>query len=102
MIKIEEAKKELISHVKKQEIDNPRVPRKLGHIMRVATISRELASSLKLEQEQIELAELIGVLHDIGRFEQYQVLDKNTTSIMLDTTQKFNHGEARSRSIKKR
>ena len=34
------------------------------------------------------------MLHDIGRFEQYKIYNKNSNSIILDNTIKFNHGEA--------
>lgn len=101
MIDIEKAKQELMQHIKEIELENPRAPRKLAHIMRVAKISRELAKSLALTEEQVKLAELIGLLHDIGRFEQYRVLDKNTSSISLDTTTKFNHGEVGVEILKK-
>lgn len=93
MIEIEKAKQELKKYVEEQEINHPRSPRKLEHIMRVATISKDLAKDLQLTEEQIKLAELIGILHDIGRFKQYQIFDQNVNSIVLDTTQKFNHGE---------
>ena len=33
-------------------------------------ISKKIAESLKLTQEEIELATLIGLLHDIARFEK--------------------------------
>ena len=33
-------------------------------------------------------------MHDIGRFEQYKIYNKNTNSIVLDSSIKFNHGEA--------
>ncbi len=101
MINIESAKQELIRHVKEIELENPRAPKKLEHIMRVVKISQELAVNLGLTEEQIQLAELIGLLHDIGRFEQYRVLDKNTSCIVLDTTEKFNHGEAGVEILKK-
>lgn len=101
MIDIESAKQELIRHVKEMELENPRAPRKLDHIIRVAKISKELASSLGLTEEQIKLAELIGLLHDIGRFEQYRVFDKKISSIVLDTQVKFNHGEAGVEILKK-
>lgn len=101
MIEIESAKQELINYVKQQKIDNPRVIRKLGHIMRVAEISRKLAIDLKLTEEQVQLAELIGLLHDIGRFKQYQIFNENTNSIMLDTSEKFNHGEVGVEVLKK-
>lgn len=101
MIEIESAKQELINYVKQQKIHNPRVIRKLDHIMRVVEISRKLAIDLKLTEEQVQLAELIGLLHDIGRFKQYQIFNENTNSIMLDTSEKFNHGEVGVEVLKK-
>lgn len=101
MIDIEKAKQELIHHVKEIKVENPRAPKKLEHIIRVSKISRELATSLALTEEQINLAELIGLLHDIGRFEQYRILNKNISSISLDTTIQFNHGEAGVEILKK-
>ncbi len=94
IIDIENAKKELIHYVEEQKEKNLKVPRKLAHIMRVTKNSKELATKLNLEEEQIQLAELIGLLHDIGRFEQYKKVNAKTDSINLDTTTKFNHGEA--------
>ena len=101
MIEIEKAKQEIIKHVTQQKIDHPRISKKLAHIMRVAQISKEIGTKLKLSKEQIQIAELIGVLHDIGRFEQYKIFDKNTTSIQLDNAKKFNHGEAGVEVLKK-
>ncbi len=94
MIDIENAKKELINHVNKIQIDNPRVQMKLGHIIRVAQNCKKLATNLKLTKEKIQLAELIGLLHDIGRFEQYKILDKNKK-------EKFDHGKAGVEVLKK-
>ncbi len=92
MIDIEKAKQELIKHVKQQKIDNPKVENKLAHVLRVAKNSKDLATNLQLSKEQIDLAELIGLLHDIGRFEQYKITDKSI---------KFNHGEAGVALLKK-
>lgn len=92
MIDIEKAKRELVNYVHKLEINNPRVEMKLGHIMRVAENCKKLAVDLRLTEEQIQLAELIGLLHDIGRFEQYKIVDK---------TKKFDHGEAGVEVLKK-
>ena len=94
MINIENAKKELVKHVNELSIDNPRIQMKLGHIIRVAENCKKLAIYLKLTQEQIQLAELIGLLHDIGRFEQYKIIDKKQK-------EKFNHGEAGVEILKK-
>lgn len=101
MIDIQKAKQELVNHVHKLEIDNPRVEMKIEHIMRVAENCRKIATDLKLTEEEIQLAELIGLLHDIGRFEQYQIFDKNTKTKVLDNTKKFDHGEAGVKVLKK-
>lgn len=90
MIEIQKAKQELINHVHELEIENERVEIKLEHIMRVAENCKKIAKSLKLTEEQIQLAELIGLLHDIGRFEQYKTEDK-----------KIDHGEAGVEVLKK-
>ena len=59
---------------------------KVVHTHHVASLSRELASKLNLSKEDILLAELIGILHDIGRFEEITFLKQ------FDNT-KFNHAE---------
>lgn len=59
---------------------------KVIHTYHVAENSKELAKKLKLNDEDIKLAELIGLLHDIGRFEELKVLNK------FDGT-KFEHAE---------
>ena len=61
MIDIEKAKKEFINHVKQIEVDNPRVQTKVSHTLRVAENCREIATRLKLSEEEIKLAQLIGI-----------------------------------------
>lgn len=46
--------------------------RKHEHTMRVVENSRQIAESLKLPRHAVELAEMIGLFHDIGRFEQWR------------------------------
>ena len=43
------------------------------HTGYVTTNSIELAKYLKLPQHDIELAEIIGLFHDVGRFRQYSI-----------------------------
>lgn len=43
---------------------------KIEHTYRVSGLCESIAASLKLEEEDISLAWLLGMLHDIGRFEQ--------------------------------
>ena len=43
---------------------------KYAHSLRVSGLCEQIARSLDLSQDDVDLAWLIGVLHDIGRFEQ--------------------------------
>lgn len=87
MIDIQKAKQELKKYVSNYDIENNRIRVKIGHIERTATIAKEIAESIKLGLEDVKLAELIGLLHDIGRFEQVK---RYNTFIDKDSV---NHGE---------
>ena len=43
---------------------------KIYHTYRVAEICERIAQSLSLSKEDVDLAWLLGMLHDVGRFEQ--------------------------------
>ena len=45
---------------------------KIDHTLRVMNLCEEIARRKKLSSEEIELAKLSGLLHDIARFEQYK------------------------------
>lgn len=81
-IDILKAKKAFKEYIKDYNPEDPKIKIKITHIERVAQIAKKLAENLKLSKEDIELAELIGLLHDIGRFEQIRVyntfLDKES------------------------
>lgn len=87
MIDIEKAKETFKEYVKNYDSNNPKIKAKISHIQRVAINSKEIAKTLNLDEENTKLAELIGLLHDIGRFEQ--VKRYNT---FIDKTS-INHGE---------
>lgn len=87
MINIENAKKVFKEYVKDYNLNDGKIALKVGHILRVSNISRKIATSLNLSEEDINLAEIIGLLHDIGRFEQ---LKRFNTFIDKDS---INHGE---------
>ena len=73
MIDLEKAKKVFDEYVNNFDIENGMIKLKIEHTKRVAEIAKNIAESLNLSEEDIKLAELIGVLHDIGRFEQAKV-----------------------------
>lgn len=57
------------------------------HSLRVATNTQKLASALDWPTKDVELAEAVGLLHDIGRFPQYR--DHQTFS----DAQSVDHGD---------
>ena len=73
MIDILRAKKVFANYIKNYNPEDPKIRIKIKHIQRVAKANKSIAQALGLEQEDILLAELIGLLHDIGRFEQVRI-----------------------------
>ena len=67
IIDIKEAQKAFKEYAKKYNPEDEKIKIKIAHIQRVAQNSKRIAQNLKLSQEDIELAELIGLLHDIGK-----------------------------------
>lgn len=49
---------------------------KVVHTYHVAENSKKIAEKLNLDKEDIELAELIGLLHDVGRFEELRITNE--------------------------
>lgn len=87
LIDITKAKKAFKEYVKNYDPNDKKIKLKIAHIERVSQIAKQLAEKLNLDEEDIKLAELIGLLHDIGRFEQvkryHTFVDRNSV----------NHGE---------
>ena len=76
MIDIEKAYIEFDKYVSHFNPNNGRIKLKIDHIKRVATMSKKIAKNLNLDEEQVKLAELIGLFHDIGRFKQAELYMK--------------------------
>lgn len=87
MIDITKAKKVFKEYIKKYDPTNGKIAIKIAHMYRVAEIAKNTAKYLRLSDEDVRLAELIGLLHDIGRFEQIKQF--NT----FDDKKSINHGE---------
>ena len=71
MIDINLAKDEFLKYTNGFDLSNTNIQRKVYHSLRVSEICKKIAVSFSLNDEDVLLAELIGLLHDIGRFEQY-------------------------------
>lgn len=70
MIDIKKAEDEFNKYTSEYDMSNSNIERKYWHSFRVMKESEYIAKSINLEEEKVKLAELIGLLHDIGRFEQ--------------------------------
>lgn len=70
MIDLEKAKNEFINYTNNYDLNDSHILRKVNHSLRVMEVSKKIAEKLNLTNEQIDLATLIGLLHDIARFEQ--------------------------------
>ncbi len=72
---------------------------KYNHSFAVMDLMGELAFRLNLDKEKIELARVIGLLHDIGRFEQFKEFnsfdDKNIDHAVVAVNYLFKDGNIR-------
>lgn len=87
MVDIVKAKQVFKKYVEKYNPEDEKIKLKIAHIERVAQTAKKIAIQQNLEKEDVELAELIGLLHDIGRFEQVRLYH---TFVDKDS---INHGE---------
>ena len=70
MIDIVKAENAFKKYLENYDVNDGRVKLKVVHTYGVVEISGYLAKKLNLSKEDTELAKLIALLHDIGRFEQ--------------------------------
>lgn len=57
------------------DISNDKIKLKYKHSYRVMELSKKYATMLGFNKHEIEVATVIGLLHDIGRFEQLKLYD---------------------------
>lgn len=67
---------EFDNYVKKFDLKNEKIDERYKHSYRVYEYAKIIANSLKLTKEDITLAMMCGLLHDIGRFEQIDKYDE--------------------------
>lgn len=64
-------------YVQNFDKNNSNIKAKLNHSLRVMKLNEEYAKKLKFSKQDIEIAKIIGLLHDYGRFiqiEKYQTM----------------------------
>ncbi len=87
MIDLIKAENEFKKYAQTYDMSLDGISRKYVHSFRVMKISKEIAKSLNLNNEETELATLIGLLHDIARFEEFVRYNN------YDVKYKFDHGD---------
>lgn len=80
------AKEVFDNYVSLYDEKNEKIKLKYRHTLKVVELMEELATNMGKTEEEIKLAKIIGLLHDIGRFEQ--VKQTNTFS-----DKKWDHAE---------
>ena len=69
-MEFELAEKSFREYLKKYDTNDGSIALKIKHTYEVVKKSEYIANGLRLDKEDIELAKIIALLHDIGRFEQ--------------------------------
>ena len=75
---------EFDKYVRNYDFSNSKVERKYNHSHRVMELNRKYAKILGFNNHEIEVATIIGLLHDIGRFEQIKQFNTFDDSISFD------------------
>ena len=88
MIEILKAKEVFKQYISNYDTKNGRINLKIIHTYHVAENSKMIAKNIGLNQEEQDLAELIGLLHDIGRFEQVRLYNSFNDKETVDHASK--------------
>lgn len=70
MIDRERVKRIFAEYTAHYDVEDTKVRLKVEHTYRVAELAEKIARSLDLGEEDVDIAWLLGMLHDVGRFEQ--------------------------------
>lgn len=101
MIDIAHAKQEFEKYLDEYDREDEQIYLKIEHTYGVVKYAGEIAGRMECSGEDVELAELIGLLHDIGRFEQMYSIRITVNSIRNDgTTRKDPGNGGKPRKIK--
>ena len=81
-INLEHALGQFKNYISAYDENDPKINLKITHTYRVMEICGILAKGMDLPEEKRKLAELIGLLHDIGRFEQLRLTNSFDDSVI--------------------
>ena len=85
---MQDAIKEFQMYAKKFDLSEPSIMRKFHHTFRVVEYAKDIARSEGLDEEDVNLAMLCALLHDISRFRQWTMYKTYTDA------KSFDHGDA--------
>ncbi len=71
-------------YVKRYDVRNPKIALKIKHMYNVEELCYTIASEIGCNDYDINVAEIIGLLHDIGRFYQIENYDTFVDEISVD------------------
>ena len=86
---------EFMKYIESYRQYGEKIELKLEHTFRVQKLCKEIAENINLTKEEVETAQICGLLHDIGRFEQW----KNYKS--LEDYKTLDHGDLGYNILKK-
>lgn len=70
LINREHVRKTFQEYVSHYDLADSKIKLKVSHTIRVSELAKRIAEDIRLSDEEVLLAWLIGMLHDVGRFEQ--------------------------------
>lgn len=82
MIDLENARQAFYTYLKDFDHEDDKIRLKIVHTDGVVASAKEITRRMGLNEEDCKLAELIALLHDIGRFEQLRLYDSFDHTMM--------------------
>lgn len=82
MIDLKKADEVFRNYLKQYDQTDDKIRLKIAHTYGVVNACNYIASNMQLGEEDAKLAQLIGLLHDIGRFEQLRIYHSFDDSLM--------------------
>lgn len=81
-IHLQDAVRQFEKYISAYDKEDPKINLKITHTYRVMDICLFLAEAMGMQEEKRDLAGLIGLLHDIGRFEQLRITNSFDDSVI--------------------